>query len=116
MRSFKCSHCKKSFKRKEDLKRHSNEIHTSNRPFKCGHCEMTFDRLPHLKGHEKIHVHQAYKCTHCELSFRNKKDLKVHERVHSGEKPYECWLCGKVLISQARLRHHTEKCVSKLLL
>ncbi|XP_055847975.1 uncharacterized protein LOC129913372 [Episyrphus balteatus] len=53
---FKCSTvgCDKSFKRQDELKRHSR-IHSGVKPFECNQCEKRFLRKDHLNKHIKTH-------------------------------------------------------------
>lgn len=52
-RKFECTTCKKAFKTKRDLDRHS-QIHTGKK-FRCSICQKEFARRDKLVRHEKIH-------------------------------------------------------------
>lgn len=43
----KCTHCEKSFTRKEHLTNHIRQ-HTGETPFKCTYCPKQFTRKDHL--------------------------------------------------------------------
>ncbi|XP_031617047.1 zinc finger protein 1 homolog [Contarinia nasturtii] len=51
-----CTTCKKSFKTKRDLDRHS-QIHNGTK-FQCSHCQKGFARRDKLVRHEKIHTNR----------------------------------------------------------
>lgn len=56
VRKFECPTCKKAFKTKRDLDRHS-QIH-SGKKFRCSTCQKEFARRDKLVRHEKIHANK----------------------------------------------------------
>nr|QGN01273.1 EGR-like protein 1 [Dugesia japonica] len=78
IKQFTCNTCKKSFYRRDELKRHVR-IHTGERPLACTFCDKRFMRSDHLS---------------------------THIRIHTGEKPYQCNYCVRIFSrSDERLRH-----------
>nr|AEI69697.1 EGR-like protein 1 [Schmidtea mediterranea] len=78
IKQFTCNTCKKSFYRRDELKRHER-IHTGERPLACHFCDKRFMRSDHLS---------------------------THVRIHTGEKPYQCSYCDRLFSrSDERLRH-----------
>lgn len=57
LQRFACATCKKSFKTKRDLDRHS-QTHTGTK-FQCSHCQKGFARRDKLVRHEKIHTNRS---------------------------------------------------------
>ena len=50
----------------------------------------------------------AYSCTFCPKRFPRGSLLQIHKRIHTGEKPFECKVCGQCFGSQSSLIKHTE--------
>ena len=73
---YECQICSKSFKNKALLVRHSNVVHTNERPFECDLC--------HLK-------------------FKSSTNLKAHQSTHSDEKKFSCDTCGKLFAYKTSL-------------
>ncbi|XP_071789730.1 uncharacterized protein [Asterias amurensis] len=93
-RDFICRLCKRSFSKKQSLRRHMN-LHSGHRPFQCPFCEYRSSRKDHLQLHMRTRhdpgqsKHYVYKCPICGNSFPSQKrvltHLKSHQSVHRCE-------------------------------
>ncbi|XP_064628255.1 zinc finger protein 263-like isoform X2 [Lineus longissimus] len=55
--------------------------------------------------HRNVH-YTIYKCQYCAKTFNHRGHFVRHERIHTGEKPYQCDICGKDFSRSEALRIH----------
>ena len=72
--SYDCMLCKKSFKRKDYLRRHQLSIYSKTYEVSCSKCVKKFARKDNLKKHMKF----CCECRQCSKNFETTKKLKDH--------------------------------------
>lgn len=58
-KSFVCSDCKARFKRLEHLTRHTQSLHSGEKPYNCPMCQRGFSRSDNMKLHLKRHSNSS---------------------------------------------------------
>ena len=106
-RNFHCELCDTYYSRHTQLKVHTRENHTMERPFKCSLCDKAFKRKNHLKGHVLFHTgEKPYKCDFCHNSFASDTSLRLHRYIHTQEKPYKCDKCDDTFRQPHHVKDH----------
>lgn len=119
----KCQMCGKSFKFKCKLLEHER-IHTKERPHECTICGKVFRQISGRNMHVKI-VHSGdgvlkvsaepkHKCSVCDKAFWRPLRLVEHLRLHSGERPFECHVCGNMFRRQNSMKVHVKNVHNKV--
>ncbi|XP_038160838.1 zinc finger protein 341 isoform X1 [Cyprinodon tularosa] len=57
----------------------------------------------HLKGKA-----QKLKCNFCDKFFSKNFDLQQHIRSHTGEKPFQCIVCGRAFAQKSNVKKHMQ--------
>ena len=135
-KGVKCSHCEKTFKRKEILKKHLRSEH--NRKLLCHKCTEGFEDQKSLAEHlsksctEKQKMREVYpceqcekvllssisyerhikictlvKCHKCEKKFSTFCKLKAHIKTnHEPKQTFDCDKCEKSYLTKRKLEDH----------
>lgn len=104
-RSYSCPTCRKTFKRKVNLRAHLG-THVTTKVYECSKCEKKFHQEHLLSYHMASHTSGRYKCFICGKRYRYKRNLIVHQRAHEREKQVECSESGKDFSKVSDLMHH----------
>ena len=97
-----CRICKKSFTRKDNLKKHTL-IHTRETPHACHICNARFRRRDSLKSHIMRHTGaKSFQCHICKKEFTRNAALKHHQQEHDAQPLFQCKECNETFV------HHTE--------
>ncbi|XP_075237162.1 uncharacterized protein LOC142333659 isoform X1 [Lycorma delicatula] len=99
--------CQKSFNFENVLKRHLNNINTTEENYVCNFCQKSFNSKSRLVRHLNIHKKEKnYICTFCQKSFNNKSALNKHINIHTKEKNYISNFCQKSFNTKYNLVRH----------
>jgi stress-induced morphogen len=106
---FSCRRCSFVGEDRPDLETHVQENHY-HVGVMCTVCGKTFRNKNFLDQHtENIHVKRTeYNCTICDKTFRNKRSFFQHKSVHSDVKKYPCPFCGKSFRKRGNMMAHVE--------
>ena len=104
-----CEHCRKTFNRKDSLRRHVENHHLKIKNFSCSHCGKAFTQKSHLKVHIlSVHEGVQYTCETCHKTFNHQNSLKRHvEADHLNIKNFLCSDCGKAFAEKVKLQVHS---------
>ena len=111
---FPCRKCGEQFSTQNKMKLHVLKEHKKKPQLQCEHCGYETYLPSSLRVHQTTHLEPTFKCSHCENMFKTKKGCEAHEREHTGERPFECKVCGKGFKASSTLTTHT-KHVHKIL-
>lgn len=106
-RNFICHFCGKAFFLGSELRKHIFNRHQDVRPYGCDQCKKTFKSKHALNKHSVVHSGvKPYVCAVCSERYAALSSLRIHERRHTGDKPFTCTYCGKAFADSSTHRQH----------
>ncbi|XP_055542381.1 zinc finger protein OZF-like [Wyeomyia smithii] len=114
-----CCGCRQKFITKDQLMRHSKQVHEPDRlskgskQFECGICFNSYSSKEAFERHKLGNtIDQLYQCQQCSKTFVKRIMLRYHEqKYHNGVVqdvigPYQCTRCGKTFMQHSSLTNH----------
>ena len=107
-RPHRCKVCQSSFKIRAALNKHMHFMHGKNElKFKCEHCSKVFKRKDQLVRHFVVHQNEyKFACEVCGKALKHKGSLKKHLLIHSDEKKFDSQECGMKFSPKEALTVH----------
>ena len=90
---YSCHYCSKSMKNKGSMRRHIRTHERGKLPN-----DNSFAATKHPNG--------GYSCKYCSKFVKQRNDMRKHIRTHTGEKLFQCSICGKRCNRKGNLRSH----------
>ncbi|XP_037029896.1 zinc finger protein OZF-like [Bradysia coprophila] len=106
-RNFSCSQCECSFYKRQELRDHVKEAHTTEDANRCPICRGLYPDKEVLEKHIPLHEGKhRLQCVECNTVFTRSNGLMRHMSIHTGEKFHICDTCGKEFIYQSSFKRH----------
>lgn len=81
--------------------------HIEEKLFDCSVCKVF--KKKKCTHEKRLTGEKPYDCKVCGKDFSHKGDLTRHLRIHTGEKPYRCMTCGKSFAHKSNLTQHLRR-------
>ncbi|XP_041348962.1 zinc finger protein 420-like isoform X2 [Gigantopelta aegis] len=114
---YQCSICERLFGYFGMFQKHMR-THSDATDYSCCTCSQAFIELHDLFDHfSDVHPEferlfckrKQFRCDMCEKRFKSACHLTNHVRTHTGEKPFECLVCGAAFVEQSGLNRHRKR-------
>ena len=117
--SLECHICSKEFLYESKLARHIQTVHDKVPvTHECPVCHLKFtnylDLVKHFRANKSHEITKRFHCKICNKGFSRNCEMQIHLRIHTGERPYQCELCGTSFLSQSQLAKHRKKSHQKV--
>ncbi|XP_055588674.1 zinc finger protein 260-like [Uranotaenia lowii] len=102
---FECIFCKNTYRGRNTLKKHLR-IHFNIKSYKCSHCPKSFTDRSSLRIHEGRHSGRSFECSYCGKSYFSLNEMQQHQTMQHLERKFECETCGRKFPTRTVLNEH----------
>ena len=109
---FPCTHCRRLYADKHQLKQHTQAVHTGEVSFACEFCHHRFSSRQGLSSHRQLKHSEGtrYKCSICGRFFATSVTLDGHMNRHMGDAAHKCSTCDRQFFYETSKIQHQRTC------